>query len=248
MLTQTLLIICVIFAILIPFSKQKEGLTVFNTINAYSDEHVANYDTLVYDGLKNENELRFLQPIIPTDSNVVDIGCGPGHHVHELQKRGVNTIGVDLSQAMITLAKKRYPHDFLHGSALNMSLFPQESFTHVLCMYFTIYYMKYKEQFFQNAFHWLMPGGYLIVHLSKSWDYGPTSTFKGSFSHHSHYVHNHYREIITKNNKKTRVEHKVHMESISEIIGIAKQSGFTVFSIYEYPLPYKNQYLYIFLK
>ncbi len=32
-------------------------------------------------------------------------------------------------------------------------------------MYFTIYYFNDKTQFFNNCFNWLMPGGYLIVHL-----------------------------------------------------------------------------------
>jgi hypothetical protein len=32
-------------------------------------------------------------------------------------------------------------------------------------MYFTIYYFEDKTQFFNNCFNWLMPGGFLIVHL-----------------------------------------------------------------------------------
>ena len=32
-------------------------------------------------------------------------------------------------------------------------------------MYFTIYYIQDKLQFFQNAMKWLKPGGYLILHL-----------------------------------------------------------------------------------
>ena len=32
-------------------------------------------------------------------------------------------------------------------------------------MYFTIYYFKDKRHFFDNAMEWLMPGGYLIVHI-----------------------------------------------------------------------------------
>jgi hypothetical protein len=39
------------------------------------------------------------------------------------------------------------------------------SLTHVLCLYFTIYYFKDKRHFFDNCMDWLMPGGYLIVHL-----------------------------------------------------------------------------------
>lgn len=237
MLIQTLLIICIVLAILIPFSRHEK--TVTSHLKAYEEEHVAVYDMLVYDGLKNENELTFLKPYL--SGSVLDVGCGTGHHVHELQKKGVDAIGMDLSPSMIKYARK-YPYTFLHGNALNMSFFPQESFQVILCMYFTIYYMKHKETFFQNARHWLVPGGYLVLHLSKTWNYGPTSTFKGSFLYQST---NRY-ELITKNGVQTKVEHKIYMESIDSIVQLAKRFGFTVETIYTYPIPYKDQYLYVF--
>lgn len=245
---KTLLMMCILLAILIFFSKHKESFIISQTkTKAYDKEHVADYDTLVYDSIKNKDEINFLSPILSTDSSVLDIGCGPGHHVDALQKLGISAIGIDISPHMISYAKKRYEHEFLQGNALNMSLFPSESFTHILCMYFTIYYMKYKEQFFQNAYHWLMPGGYLVVHLSKKWAYGPTS-FKGSFTYSSKHTPFTHFEIITQGKKQKRIEHKIFMESIQSIIGVAKQVGFTVFSIYEYKIPYPDQFLYVFIK
>ena len=44
-------------------------------------------------------------------------------------------------------------------------LYPADSFTHVLCLYFTIYYIKNKKQFLTNCYDWLKPGGYLVLHL-----------------------------------------------------------------------------------
>jgi len=107
--------------------------------------------------------------------------------------------------------------------------------------------MKHKEQFFQNAHHWLMPQGYLIVHLSNKWAYGPSS-FKGPFDYTSkHTPFTHY-ELITQGKKQKRIDHKIFMESIQSIVGIAKQVGFTVHSIYEYKVPYPDQFLYVFVK
>ena len=51
------------------------------------------------------------------------------------------------------------------GDALDNGLFKMNSLTHILCLYFTIYYFKDKRHFFDNAMDWLMPGGFLIVHL-----------------------------------------------------------------------------------
>lgn len=248
MMLQTILFMCMILAILSFFSKKKESFTSCSFLNAYDKEHVSIYDTLVYDGLKNDQEISFLNPVLNADSIVLDVGSGTGHHVHALQERGIHSVGVDASQAMVMAAKKSYNYDFFHGNALTTTLFQPESFTHILCMYYTIYYMKNKQSFFQNVHTWLMSGGYMILHLSKKWDYGPTSTFKGPFVYSSSHVHDRHHELITKNGKRSRIEHKIYMESISSIIGIAKQTGFVVHSIYKYPLPYTEQYLYIFTK
>jgi hypothetical protein len=67
---------------------------------------------------------------------------------------------------MIEVAKKNAPGaNFKVGDALDNGLFKLNSLTHILCMYFTIYYFKDKRHFFDNAMEWLMPGGYLIVHI-----------------------------------------------------------------------------------
>jgi ubiquinone/menaquinone biosynthesis C-methylase UbiE len=248
MLIQTILWICILLGILILFSKPKETFTSCDFCNAYGKEHVSVYDTLVYDGLRNKQELFFLDPILSNNSIVLDVGSGTGHHVHALQEKGIQAIGIDTSQSMIRVAQTKYSYDFLHGDALNTSMFSSGSFTHMLCMYYTIYYMKQKKLFFENASHWLMPGGYLAIHLSETFNYGPTSTFRGPFSYKSSHVHNTFHEIITKGKKRTRIEHKVYMESISSIIGIAKSYGFTVHSIYRYSIPYQGQFMYVFQK
>jgi SAM-dependent methyltransferase len=56
-------------------------------------------------------------------------------------------------------------YKFEVANALNSNEFEPESFTHILCMYFTIYYIDDKKTFFDNCFKWLMRGGYLIIHL-----------------------------------------------------------------------------------
>jgi len=48
---------------------------------------------------------------------------------------------------------------------MDSSLFMPGSYTHILCLYFSIYYFKDKTIFFNNAMKWLMPGGFLVVHI-----------------------------------------------------------------------------------
>ena len=67
---------------------------------------------------------------------------------------------------MIKISQDKYPSSkYIVGDALNAMTFPQQSFTHLTCLYFTIYYIKNKRQFFENCYNWLAPGGYLLLHL-----------------------------------------------------------------------------------
>ncbi|RLP94744.1 methyltransferase domain-containing protein [Micromonospora sp. BL4] len=55
---------------------------------------------------------------LPADAAVVDVGCGTGRAVAELGERGTRPIGVDFSEEMIALARRRWPDvDFRVGDA-----------------------------------------------------------------------------------------------------------------------------------
>jgi ubiquinone/menaquinone biosynthesis C-methylase UbiE len=134
----------------------------------YDDFYADIYDYLVFNNLKDEYEVGEImnKTSASSQSKMLDIGCGTGHHVAEIAGRSVDIIGIDISPSMIKKAKQTYPdYQFQVGDATSSQIFAPETFTHILCMYFTIYYIQDKTVFFQNCFNWLMPGGYLIVHL-----------------------------------------------------------------------------------
>jgi len=56
-------------------------------------------------------EVDFLCSALPLSpgSRVLDVGCGPGRHAHELARRGVTVHGVDISQRFIDLARSSAP-------------------------------------------------------------------------------------------------------------------------------------------
>ena len=41
---------------------------------------------------------------------VLDVGCGPGRHAHELATRGVTVHGIDISEKFIAIARDNAPH------------------------------------------------------------------------------------------------------------------------------------------
>jgi SAM-dependent methyltransferase len=126
------------------------------------------YDYLVYNNIKDSYEVgEIINKTYPThESIILDVGSGTGHHVAELASKNFDVVGMDISPAMINKAKEFYPdYNFVVGDALKSSNFYPNSFTHILCLYFTIYYIKDKMQFFRNCMDWLKPGGYLVLHL-----------------------------------------------------------------------------------
>ena len=140
----------------------KTGPEIYDTF--YADI----YDYLVFNNLKDDYEIGYvLNNTSPSSkSHILDIGCGTGHHVASLGSKNLNVLGIDISPSMINKAKENFPnYNFQIGDATNSELFKTNTFTHILCMYFTFYYIKDRMTFLQNCFNWLTPGGYFIVHL-----------------------------------------------------------------------------------
>jgi len=156
---------------------QREKFISKEGVDLYDSFYSSIYDELVYDNIKNNYELGELvktTKMNPKQSMVLDVGSGTGHHVHKLTEMGFNAQGIDVSKEMINKSKSNYPKlAFKQADALDTMIFNPESFTHINCLYFTIYYIKNKMSFFENCFKWLKPGGYLNIHLVNRDNFNP---------------------------------------------------------------------------
>lgn len=148
--------------------KQSKKFIEKNNDELYDKFYANIYNQLVNDDNKNEYEINELTRVckINKNSNILDIGSGIGHHVNILNNKRVNVMGIDKSSDMVYTANKTYPKcKFKVGNVLDTIQFQPNTFTHILCLYFTIYYIKDKRTFFKNNFDWLRPGGMLVIHL-----------------------------------------------------------------------------------
>jgi 2-polyprenyl-3-methyl-5-hydroxy-6-metoxy-1,4-benzoquinol methylase len=59
----------------------------------------------------------------PSDYYIVDLGCGSGILARELSKKGFKVLGVDISEQMLNIAKRKAPKaSFIHSSLFDFSI------------------------------------------------------------------------------------------------------------------------------
>jgi len=148
--------------------QQKDSFLFKQGTDIYDNFYSEIYDFLVFNSVKNNYEIgQIINTTTPSNkSKILDVGSGTGHHVAQLAENSLDVTGIDISPSMVQKAKENFPeYNFKVADALNNGSFNSNTFTHILCMYFTIYYFEDKKVFFNNAMNWLVPGGYLIVHI-----------------------------------------------------------------------------------
>ena len=180
---------------------------------------------------------------------------------------------------MINKAKDYYDNvDFKNEDILNTTILPGSSISILTCLNYTIYYIKNKQLFLQNCYHWLLPEGYLVIHLVNR------NNFNILYDEHDNLdLYNNCKN--NKNNKNNKVIHfdkykyktefklindegffkekfidkesnnirenihNFYIPSIDEILHIISRVGFKyVTNIDMRKCNYNYQYLYIFKK
>jgi len=233
---------------------------LFKSGNEVYDDFYANiYDYLVFNNIKNAYEIGEIVNKTSADetSVILDVGCGTGHHVDELSQKNLKVLGIDISPSMIQKAKQNYPsRDFSVGNALDSTQFNSNVFTHILCLYFTIYYFPDKRRFFDNCMNWLKSGGYLVVHLVDREKFDPilppgnplyivspqkyakerittTKITFNDFVYNSDFKFDKSANIATfderfkfNNGNVRKQEQKLYMEDTQDILTTAQQCGF----------------------
>ena len=150
------------------FDNQKKKFVVKSGDDVYDKFYASIYDDLVGNPAREQFEIiEIVRTTSPgRKSLVLDVGSGTGSHVKALNGKGIPTVGIDKSSAMVEKARTKCPEcKFQRADALAAMTFSPNTFSHIVCLYFTIYYIQDKLTFFKNCYTWLKPGGYLVLHL-----------------------------------------------------------------------------------
>jgi SAM-dependent methyltransferase len=156
---------------------QNERYAMKRDDETYDTFYTGIYDYLNQTNSRSKYEMENIITVTQPDkqnSVFLDIGCGTGCIVNELTEQGFRAFGVDKSRAMVDVSNHKYPAAQVRcGNVEDSMEFSRETFTHILCLNKTIYEIPDKVAFFRNCYHWLVPGGYLIVHLVNPQKFDP---------------------------------------------------------------------------
>lgn len=103
---------------------------------------------------------------------VVDLGCGTGILASELVRAGYQVLAVDISNAMIAIARKRVPQaEFVEGSLLKTRLPPCGAVTSLgECLNYLFdksNSMGQLQKLFRRVYAALMPGGVFVFDIAE---------------------------------------------------------------------------------
>jgi SAM-dependent methyltransferase len=107
-----------------------------------------------------------------TDGIIVDLGCGSGIWARELANHGYQVVGVDISPAMIELAKRRVPEAQFHvGSFVEFPMLPCRAVTALGEVFNYLFDPKNSiralERVCQKVFVALEPNGLLVFDVAE---------------------------------------------------------------------------------
>ncbi|MEU0003031.1 class I SAM-dependent methyltransferase [Streptomyces sp. NPDC006314] len=95
---------------------------------------------------------------------VADLGSGPGHVTALLHERGVPAFGVDLSPAMVTLAREAHPRLRFHVGSMTSLDLPDGTLGGILALYSTIHVPDaHLPKAFAEFHRTLVPGGHVLL-------------------------------------------------------------------------------------
>jgi SAM-dependent methyltransferase len=146
---------------------QTERFVLKSDGESYDDFYAKVYDRIHLPADRVKPELEQILKLTGADDNSVflDVGSGTGETLRHLADSGAQCVGIEKSAAMVAQSKEKTDAPVKVADVLEPMAFERASFTHILCLYQTIYEIANKPAFFTNCRYWLRGGGYLVIHL-----------------------------------------------------------------------------------
>lgn len=104
----------------------------------------------IADARSTEKEVEFIKNAIETKGLLLDLCCGTGRHSILLSKKGCNVIGLDVSNNLLRIAKKKMAEKNIHFPLVKAEMrhlpFQPETFGAVINMFTSFGYLPSKKE------------------------------------------------------------------------------------------------------
>ena len=140
-------------------------------LEIYDKFYVKLYDKLFGSSMRVEYEFistesKYIKTWAPDTIYILDVGCGTGHILRIAKRNKLSVDGMDNSNAMLQLAATAAPGTrLINGDMNDISNYAEGKYSHIYCMFFTIYYSPNISNLFKN-FNWaLKQEGMIFLHV-----------------------------------------------------------------------------------
>jgi SAM-dependent methyltransferase len=148
-------------------SRSEDARVDFNTFEAQGWEQAApGYDALIGAVARRLNEGILAAASVGPRSRVLEIGCGPAHLSGAAAARGAHAVGLDIAQAMVDRARRRYPAVEVHRGTAEELPFADGWFDAVVGNLVVLHLARPRAAVVEAA-RVLSPGGRLVL---TTWD------------------------------------------------------------------------------
>ncbi len=133
-----------------------------------------NYNLIAEDYARSRNfiwDMEKISTYLEQNDKILDIGCGSGRMVKILKDKNIDYVGIDISEALIKIARKRYPNNnFMVGDGLSLS-FPDCTFDKIFCIrtFHHIPSPNLRIKFLKGIAKVLKPNGLLVITVWNLW-------------------------------------------------------------------------------
>lgn len=197
---------------------------------------------LIYDKLYDEdfykNYAFFIKKIINKEKIkkplVLDVACGTGRLIYNLEKQNIRTEGLDSSEDMISIAKKRNKKvKFYHQDFINFNI--EKKYDIISCTFDSINYITKKEniyKFLKNIKTHLKKEGIFIFDFNTIYKKAKSKLVKNGVIYKSNFKEKIWRIVIEGDNIQ-KEKHRERLYSFAEIKEAARKTDFQIIEVYQ---------------
>src|SRR5437660_3290555 len=135
------------------------------------------YDAHLADSPLSRIDVPFVARHFSQPGQLVDLGCGTGRLLIPFARRGFHTLGIDLSEEMLRVARERAAAagvavQLLKANLVNLRCLDDSRFDYAACLFSTLGMIAgaaERRRVVDHVFRLLKPGGKFILHVHNRW-------------------------------------------------------------------------------